>query len=706
MVFFFVAVCFTARFGSVRAGLLAIGLSAGLAGGYVLQPAEGFAGIKPHLMLLGGYVAVSLLTVSVVSTLRRRTQTLREKEGQLTDFVENATIGMHWVGGDGRVLWANQSLLEMLGYARKEYVNRNLREFHAHPGEARDLLARLDANESLKNYEARLKAKDGSIKVVLINSNGCAPPGDWVHTRCFLRDITAQKQAEEILSKSEASLRLAQRIGRIGSWEADLEKNTLQWSEETYRIFGSRAGNFTPSEASFFERVHPEDRATIRRLAEDAMRNGKRFAVDYRIVRPDGVERSVTQEARLSRNDRGEVTRLVGTVQDITERKQAESELAEQRNLLRTLIDNLPDYVYTKDTAGRYVICNAAHVRGRGGLSERDFSGRTVFDFFPRELAQRYHDDDQKVLASGQPLHDQEEPLANDVERVLLTTKLPLRDTEGRVTGLIGISRDITERKQAEAAIQKLNEELERRVAQRTAQLEEANRELEAFSYSISHDLRAPLRAIDGFAQIIREDYVPCLDDEGLRLFQIISQNSKKMGQLIDDMLAFAKLSQQEIRATEVDMNALTRSVLHDLALLEAGRPREIILPALPPVRGDEAMLRQVWANLLANALKFSRAAAAPRLEIGATSLGREIVYFVRDNGAGFDMRVASRLFQVFQRLHPQEQFEGTGVGLAIVQRIVARHGGRVWAEAKANEGATFYFALPIVAERAAGHAS
>jgi len=240
---------------------------------------------------------------------------------------------------------------------------------------------------------------------------------------------------------------------------------------------------------------------------------------------------------------------------------------------------------------------------------------------------------------------------------------------------------------------------LEAQVAQRTEALEGTNAELESFSYSVSHDLRAPLRAIHGFARILLEDHKAKLDPEAQRLLGVIDQNTRRMGQLIDDLLAFSRLGRQGITAGRVDMKELARTVADEVQRVEAEAERkgslEIRIDPLPVARGDRALVRQVISNLLQNAVKFSRGRDNARVEVGSRPDGGLTVYFVKDNGAGFDPRYSDKLFGVFQRLHSAEQFEGTGVGLAIVKRIVQRHGGRVWAEGQVDQGATFYFTLP-----------
>jgi signal transduction histidine kinase len=232
-----------------------------------------------------------------------------------------------------------------------------------------------------------------------------------------------------------------------------------------------------------------------------------------------------------------------------------------------------------------------------------------------------------------------------------------------------------------------------------SANLKSANEELEAFSYSVSHDLRTPLRAINGFSRAVTEDYADRLDDEGKRLLDVISHNAKKMGQLIDDLLAFSRIGRLELKKQETDMHALVNSVAQDLKQTASGRIIQIDIKPLPAAMGDPAMIRQIIVNLLSNAIKFSQPRDSIIIEIGSRPDELENVYYVKDHGVGFDMLYADKLFGVFQRLHGQEQFEGTGVGLALVQRIVHRHSGRLWAEGKVNEGATFYFTLPGMQE-------
>lgn len=259
---------------------------------------------------------------------------------------------------------------------------------------------------------------------------------------------------------------------------------------------------------------------------------------------------------------------------------------------------------------------------------------------------------------------------------------------------LTEIERRTQELEASNREVSRLNTELEGRVQERTAQLESANRELESFSYSVSHDLRAPLRAIDGYALMLEEDYAARLDDEGRRLLGVVRESSGQMARLIDDLLAFSQVGRKSLSRGQVDMAVLAREVVSDLTREKSVARVEV--GELPAAEGDRPLLKQVWSNLVSNALKYSGKRELPLIQIGGRVEGREWIYWVRDNGTGFDMRYYSKLFGVFQRLHRAEEFEGTGVGLAIVQRIVLRHGGRVWAEGAIGEGACFRFALPM----------
>ncbi len=395
----------------------------------------------------------------------------------------------------------------------------------------------------------------------------------------------------------------------------------------------------------------------------------------------------------------GRTERLLSVARDISDVKRTEAELLETNRFLDSLIENLPVMVFIKDARTlRYVRQNRASM-DLLGLSKEDVIGKTDRDFLPAEQADFVQGKDREVLATGALVDIPEQTIHTRLlgVRTLHTMKMPIFDENGRPKFLLGISVDITGRKLAEHAIRELNAELR----DNAAQLKATNKELESFSYSVSHDLRAPLRAIDGFALMMEEDYKDRLNAEGLRYLSVIRQNSKRMGALIDDLLAFSRLGRQPVAQGEVNIDSLVREVVEEVLHAElpvghqAAAAPHIEVEQLPPARGDRGLLRQVWVNLIDNAVKYSSKAARPLIQVSGRRVGTENQYSVRDNGVGFNMEYAEQLFRVFQRLHRADEFGGTGVGLAIVHRVVTRHGGRVWAEGKVDQGAVFSFALP-----------
>ncbi len=298
-----------------------------------------------------------------------------------------------------------------------------------------------------------------------------------------------------------------------------------------------------------------------------------------------------------------------------------------------------------------------------------------------------------KTITSGKPWKGELKNRAKDGTFYWVnTTIVPFLGDNGKPNQFVAILTDITERKKAEEEIQKLNIALQNRALA----LETANQELEAFSYSVSHDLRAPLRAVDGFSQMVLADYAERLDSEGKRMLDVIRSEAARMGHLIDDLLTFSRIGRLPVEPVAINMQVLVRKIYDELGALEPEREIRFILHPLPPVLGSESMIRQLWINLINNALKFTANRKVGEIEIGAKDdVPDGPIYFIKDNGVGFDMRYVGKLFVVFQRLHEQKEFPGTGVGLALVHRIIQRHGGRIWAEAEPERGATFYFTLP-----------
>jgi light-regulated signal transduction histidine kinase (bacteriophytochrome) len=258
------------------------------------------------------------------------------------------------------------------------------------------------------------------------------------------------------------------------------------------------------------------------------------------------------------------------------------------------------------------------------------------------------------------------------------------------------VAIDVTELKNAQRDIIELNRELEEKIEKRTEQLKKSTEEMEAFSYSVSHDLRAPLRGIIGFANILEEDFASKLDGEAKRITRVIKNNAIKMGRLIDDLLAFSRLGRQDILKTNIDTDKMVGDIIADYDINANNKKIKWIIHSLPNSKADINTLQQVWVNLISNAVKYSQNADNPTIEVGSIKESHSITFFVKDNGVGFDEKYKTKLFKVFQRLHTNEEFEGTGIGLAIVEKIISKHSGNVWAEAELNKGAVFYFSIPV----------
>jgi PAS domain S-box-containing protein len=610
---------------------------------------------------------------------------------------------------DGSIIpeWFTESFTRIVGYTLEESTAPEFWQRLVHPEDIHLLVGHVQnvLSGQPDTMEMRVITKQGQLRWLRDYAN---PIWDADQKRVAglygaVQDVTEYKQAQEKL------LLQARWLEQINDAVIALDKNLLitAWNQAAERIYGWKAEEVIGKRSE--DVLKTDFFSTSRAEALEQLQATSEFSAEITQVRKDGSRVHIEARTAAIHDESGHRIGYVSVNRDISERKQIETALqaahdkleqrvqertaalTEANALLQALMDNIPDHIYFKDIQSRFIRNSRSQATLLGLRDPAEAVGKTDFDFFPH--AAKSSAEEQEVMRSGTPLVDFEEWVVwpDGREMWVSTTKMPLQNSEGQTIGIFGISRDITERKRNEQAIQQLNTDLEKQAEQ----LQAAIKELEAFSYSVSHDLRAPLRAIDGYTRILVEDYEAILDSEGKRICSVISREARRMGQLIDDLLAFSRLGRKEIYSSRIDMEMLVNSVFDELTREENQGRIDFVLGSLPVAQGDSSLIRRVWVNLLSNAIKFTSRKEHAVIEVGSRQGEEETIYYVRDNGAGFDMEYGNKLFGVFQRLHSESEFGGTGVGLAIVQRIIRRHGGHVWAEGEVEKGATFYFALP-----------
>jgi PAS domain S-box-containing protein len=597
-----------------------------------------------------------------------------------------------------RFLAVNDAAVKLYGYTRAEFLSmttfdlRDPQDREAY----RRLLASRDENADYMANRHRHRKKDGNYLEVEVHSRFIEFDGQPARL-VMVHDITERVQAEHALRESEERYR---RLVEMVPNPILLRRGARVWfaNPAALRFFGAN------SEAElvgkpYLDLVHPDERAAAQeRMDRIDMSHQPTPPQLRKFVRLDG-SLAYGESRGAPYPHRGEMLCLIA-IHDVSERQKAEEALAAEHNLLRCVLDALPDHVYVKNRERRYVLMNVAGLLARNCPADQDVSGKTVFDLLPPEAAALSDAEDRRILETGEPIIGREQfiVLPDGEVRWYLTSKVPLRDATGAITGVIGINHDVTELRRSAQTILRLNAELEQRVIERTHQLEAANHELESFVYSVSHDLRAPLRSIAGFTQALFEDCHERLDETGRDYLARVRRATERMSGLIEDLLALSRVSQAKMRRTVVDLSALAADIAAELGRQEP--ERRVAVTIAPELRadGDPSLLRIALHNLLHNAWKFTSRTEHPTVEVGCTVHEGRPAFYVRDNGAGFEMAYAGRLFGAFQRLHAESEFPGTGIGLATVQRIIRRHGGEVWARAAVNRGATFYFTLGAAA--------
>jgi PAS domain S-box-containing protein len=508
------------------------------------------------------------------------------------------------------------------------------------------------------------------------------------------RMVARRIAADAGLRDSEARLNEAQRNAHIGSWR-HLPDGTLTWSDQMYALF-KQPRHVPPTDARVTAVMPAEDRMRTNAIFEQAVTSGAaNFEFEHRVLWPEGEVRTVHAIGRIRRDARGRVVETVGTVQDVTERKHASAQLREGRERLEGIVDSAMDAIVTVDSAHRVTLFNPAAER-MFRIAAADMIGRSLDALIPDAVRSRHAQD---VTAFGKTGSTRRTMgalgmvygLRSDGERFPLEAAIS-HVTVGGEKFYTAILRDVTEREHAERGLEHANADLERRVLERTAELQAANHELEAFDYSISHDLRAPLHRIAGFGDALLEGYGERLGPDGRDLARRIQASGESMENLITDLLSLSMVSRGEVIRADVDLSAMARGILESYHRAEPARQVEASIAPGVRAHADPGLMRVVLENLLANAWKFTSHRAVGRIEFGCVAAAGEARFFVRDDGAGFDSVRSGKLFEPFRRLHSQSEFPGTGIGLATVQRIIRRHGGRIWAESAVGEGATFWF--------------
>jgi PAS domain S-box-containing protein len=541
------------------------------------------------------------------------------------------------------------------------------------------------------------------LNVLVTASHFKDAKGNVTGNLILVRNITERKKAEEALSKlnKELEQRVIERTEKLASSEMrfrSLIENSAEgialsdeFSNNIYRSpAAEKITGILPKENTI-NRTHPEDIEMIKNIRKEVLRNpGVPIPFQGRFLNASGhyfwMEGTFTNLLHVK-----EVNAIVTNYRDITQRKEAEEKIIRSEKIYKTIASSIPGSVICLlDADYRYLLIEGDMLE-KLGYSKDQLFGNKAEDVLPPEIFAGVQKEFNRVF-EGETITTESSRNGYDI----ISRFIPLKDENNMVYSIMIVAIDVTELKHAQRDIIELNHSLEEKIIKRTEQLKKSTEEMEAFSYSVSHDLRAPLRGIIGFANILEEDYASKLDDEAKRITRVIKNNTTKMGRLIDDLLTFFRMGRQELVKTNIDTNKIVREIIADFGLNENHKKIEWIIHSLPIIKGDLNTINQVWINLISNAIKYSKNAHNPKIEIGSIEEKGSITFFVKDNGVGFNEKYKAKLFKVFQRLHTNDEFEGTGIGLAIVEKIISKHGGNVWAEAELNKGAVFYFSIPV----------